>query len=515
MKSFTFNRYDQVTVLLIAAKILLHLLTNSNLELHRDELLYFNMADHLSFGYATVPPLTAFLAFLSKTIFGFSVAGIRLFPALAGALTMLVMSKIIKRLGGGVPALTIALLCYLLSPGFLLINALFTPNAFEHLMWTLVIWLLLRMITEQNSGLWIAAGIVFGLSFLFKYSVLFLIAGFAIAFMPARYNRFLKSWLFLGGILAGFLIILPNIIWQQQHNWPVINHMSELNSTQLKSITPVIFLTDLLSLNLASTTVWLFGMISLLFFRRDKAVRFFGISSLVTIILFVLFNGKGYYVMGLIPFLFAAGGCAIEKSMAGLLIPLRNIVLAFVYAVSVIALPTGLPLLSLENFIEYREKTGFLKIFPFYRWEGGEIHNLSQVYADMTGWTELTGYTAAAYYMLSQEEREACSIFSERNYGYAGAIHFYGKVHDLPESITFHESYTLWAPDTIPLGPLIYLSPDVNDMPKLFGEVIEIGSIRDPFFRESGLKVFLCREPTSSVQELYRKIAVTGKDAYR
>ena len=248
MKTLTFSRYDQVTVLFIASKILVHLLTNTNYELHRDELLYFNMAEHLSSGYATVPPLTAFLAFLSRTLFGFSVAGIRLFPALAGALTMLIMSKIVKRLGGGVTALTIALLCFLLSPGFLLLNTLFTPNAFEQLMWVMVMWLLLRMITEDNPSLWITVGIVLGLSFLFKYSVLFLIAGFAAAFFQARYNRYLKTWYFPAAILVGILIISPNLIWQYQHNWPVINHMSELNRTQLNSITPVIFLTDILSL---------------------------------------------------------------------------------------------------------------------------------------------------------------------------------------------------------------------------------------------------------------------------
>lgn len=515
MKTLTFSRYDQVTVLFIASKILVHLLTNTNYELHRDELLYFNMAEHLSAGYATVPPLTAFLAFLSRALFGFSVAGIRLFPALAGALTILIMSKIVKRLGGGVTALTIASLCFLLSPGFLLLNTLFTPNAFEQLMWVMVMWLLLRMITEDKPSLWITVGIVLGLSFLFKYSVLFLIAGFAAAFFPARYNRYLKTWYFPAAILAGILIISPNLIWQYQHNWPVINHMSELNRTQLNSITPVIFLTDLLSLNLASTALWLFGLVYLLFLKDAKGMRFFGISSLATIVLFVVLRGKGYYVLGIIPFLFAAGACAIEKHMTGKLVLLRNSILVFVFAVSALALPTGLPVLSHEDYISYREKTGFLKIYPFYRWEGGEIQSISQVFADMTGWSELTGYTVTAYYMLSQDERDICTIYSERNYGYAGAINFYGKKHGLPEAVTFNESYTLWAPDTIPNGPIIYLSREANDIPELFGEVTEVGRVHDPFFRESGVKVFLCRAPSTSVQELYQTLADDEKAAYR
>ncbi len=515
MKALTISRYDQATILFITAKFLMHLLSNSNYELHRDELLYFNMADHLSFGYVTVPPMTAWLAYVSKVIFGYSAAGLRLFPALAGALTMFIMSKVVKRIGGGVTALAIASLCFLLSPGFLLLNTLFTPNAFEQLMWTLVMWILLKIITEENLKLWIPAGIMLGISFMFKYSVLFLIAGFAAGFFLTRYNRLLRSGYFLAAVLAGVLIIAPNVIWQYQHNWPVVNHMSELNRTQLKDITTVIFLTDLISLNLASTGIWLLGLISLLFLKHEKDIRFFGISSLVTIVLFILFSGKGYYVLGLIPFLFAAGGCAMEKYLTGKLVLIRNAVLAFVIAVSAVALPTGLPLLSLETYMNYREKTGFLKIYPFYRWEGGEIHNLSQVFADMTGWSELAGYTATAYYMLSPEERDVCTVFSERNYGYAGAIHFYGRDHDLPDAVTFNESYSLWAPDTIPQGPVIYLSPDVNDMHKLFDEVTEVGSVHDPFFRESGVKVFLCRESSASVQVLYQRIASAEKAAYR
>jgi hypothetical protein len=57
----------------MAAKLLIHFLTNTRYELLRDEMLFFNMGEHLSTGYATVPPVTGFLAFLINKIFGFSV----------------------------------------------------------------------------------------------------------------------------------------------------------------------------------------------------------------------------------------------------------------------------------------------------------------------------------------------------------------------------------------------------------------------------------------------------------
>lgn len=72
-RNFTVSRYWIVAILFMAAKLLIHFLTNTRYELLRDEMLFFNMGEHLSTGYATVPPVTGFLAFLINKIFGFSV----------------------------------------------------------------------------------------------------------------------------------------------------------------------------------------------------------------------------------------------------------------------------------------------------------------------------------------------------------------------------------------------------------------------------------------------------------
>jgi dolichyl-phosphate-mannose--protein O-mannosyl transferase len=82
----------------IVAKLSQHLFTNTNYELHGDEMLYFNRADHLSTGYATVPPVIGFVAFIVKSIFGYSVFGIRFIPALLGAVSLFIVAKIVREL---------------------------------------------------------------------------------------------------------------------------------------------------------------------------------------------------------------------------------------------------------------------------------------------------------------------------------------------------------------------------------------------------------------------------------
>jgi hypothetical protein len=182
---------------------------------------------------------------------------------------------------------------------------------------------------------------------------------------------------------------------------------------------------------------------------------------------------------------------------------------------SVAAMPSGLPVLSYDQYSRYVEKTRSFICQPLLEWDNGTQHGFSQAWADMTGWKELAGYVAQAYYSLSDKEKRICTIYGERNYGYAGAVYFYGREHALPGAITFHESYVFWAPDSIPNGPMIYIYRDVNDLEKYFSDIIVVGSVDDPWFREKGLKVFLCREPLTDVSAVYRELAIREKNIYR
>ena len=96
-KKIKISNYWIVAIIFIIVKLCLHFFTNTNYELHRDEMLYFNMGDHLSFGYATVPPVIGFLAFIVKSIFGYSVFGIRLIPALLGAASIFIIARLLKK----------------------------------------------------------------------------------------------------------------------------------------------------------------------------------------------------------------------------------------------------------------------------------------------------------------------------------------------------------------------------------------------------------------------------------
>jgi len=73
-------------------------------ELHRDEFLHLDLGKHLAWGYATVYPVTAWISWIIDHL-GNSVFRVKFFPALFGALTMVVVWKTVKLLNGGTFAL--------------------------------------------------------------------------------------------------------------------------------------------------------------------------------------------------------------------------------------------------------------------------------------------------------------------------------------------------------------------------------------------------------------------------
>ena len=388
-RNFAINRYRTVMILFAVAKLLIHFFTNTRYELLSDEMLYFNMGEHLSAGYATVPPVTGFLAFLINKIFGFSVFGIRFFPALMGSVSVYLIASIVRELGGGLPALCIAASSYLCAPGFLIVNTLFTPNATEELIWLLATWSIFRMVRSRNPRMWIPISIITAIGFLNKYSIIFLIAGFLIALLFSENKKLLASKYFFYSLIIMLIIISPNIAWQYTHGWPVIDHMSELKSSQLDLMGYISFPVSLFTFCQGSAIIWLTGLIVSLFFPAGRQYRYLGVASVIILLLFLLGKGKGYYALGAIPVLLANGGYIFEKYLTGRLRIVRYSLLSVSLLMSVAAMPSGLPVMQYENYSRYIEKTRRFIVHPLLEWDNGTRHSFSQAWADMTGWKEL------------------------------------------------------------------------------------------------------------------------------
>ncbi|WP_462281938.1 glycosyltransferase family 39 protein [Salinivirga cyanobacteriivorans] len=484
-------------------KLLIHLLTNTHYELHRDAFLYYSLGQHLDWGYFSVPPLIGLLAKTSVWLFGETIFALRFFPAIVGSLSVVLIGKMVKDLKGGTWALIIALLAFVLSPAFLRSNTLFQPVSFNQFFWLLSAYLVLKLIITQHPKFWIPVFLVFGVAFLNKYSIAFFMLAFLLAMLLTPHRRLFLSRYFLMGGFAGLIIILPNLIWQYTHNWPVVAHMNELQETQLVNVSYAGFLLSQLFMNLPGAVVWLTGLIALLFFKSEKNYRVLALIWLFTLLTILLFRGKSYYTLGLYPMLFAVGGYVIDKYFKP---QWKYGIVTLVVLLSLTLIPFSLPVLSHEQMAAYSQPTAEFTN----RWEDGKVHNLPQDYADMTGWSSLAQLTIDTYKELPEISREKCVIFADE-YGYAGAIMFYGEKHGLPEPICLDDTFLFWAPDHIDPEVVIYVGEEIGEAENLFEEVRIKGRVSNPYFREDGVKVYLCMQPQVSLRSFYAHTVATLK----
>src|SRR5206468_293356 len=142
--------------------------------------------------------------------------------------------------------------------------------------------------------------------------------------------------------IIGFIIFLPNLIWQYQNHFPVIVHMNELQQTQLQYINPLGFLSDQLLMNLPCFFIWLACLLYCLF---SKQYRFIGLSYVFVIILLLIGHGKNYYSLGVYPILFAFGAVQLEKFTTVKRKWLRYIFIAVPIIIGITFVPLALPIL--------------------------------------------------------------------------------------------------------------------------------------------------------------------------
>ena len=492
-----------VLVIIALLNVVMHLSVAYNLEYHRDELLYFSLGEHPDFGFATVPPMIGWLAWLLQQLLGHGLFAVRILPALMSGVMIFLVAGIAKNLGGSKYAELLAAVGFTVAGFALRTFSLFMPVFLDVFFWTLIIFIVIRYINSDNDKYLIYFGIVAGLSVMNKYLIGVLFVGLLVIILFTRYRTVFAKKMFWLGIAAGFLICLPNIVWQFVHNLPVINHLSELERTQLVNVDRVTFLLEQLMMGAMASVLSLAGLLFILINRKVAKYRFLGFLMLFVIISLMLLRGKSYYTIGIYPFLFAAGAVSydliLKKTWSRIALP------ALLILLTLPVLPMGLPIYKSKGLVKYfsvvENKYG---VVVGRRFEDNSIHSLPQDYADMIGWEELTRIADSAYNMI--EDKKAAFIYCE-NYGQAGAITIIGKKYGLPQAVCFSESFRYWFPHEFnpDITSMVYINDEPGDDVKGFFRVItKIGSISDPDAREFGTGVFLCQEPVDSFNKFWK-----------
>jgi hypothetical protein len=444
---------------------------------HRDELYFLACARHLAWGYVDQPPFVPAVARVATAVFGSSVVGLRLLPAVAGGVTVVLTAFMARELGGGRRAQLLAALAAATSTQVLATVHLLSTAAFDLFFWSAITCLVLRLLRTGNERWWLPLGAVTGIGLLNKYNVVFLLLGLVVGLVGCGHGRMLTSrWLWTGAAIA-LAIWAPNLVWNARHDWAAVAMLHSLHQengtlgasikfvpAQLVIVGPVLF------------PFWFAGSRRLL---RHEFARPLGLAYLTLLVVDVLTGAKPYYLGGIYFVLFAAGGLRLEERLATNRRSPRRYAWLFVIG-AIVALPLTLPVLPVTA----------LAKGP---WEG----NINKDLSATVGWNPFVRQLAGVVASLPPSERGHVVIFTG-DYGAAGAVDLYGSRYGLPDAISGHNSYWWWGPHGAANGATtvaVNLSRDYLET--IFARVVPAGSVGSPhgiWTEERGAPIWICSE---------------------
>jgi len=486
---------------------LLELLTANRYGYFGDEFYHMACGEHLAWGYVDQPPLIAVFAWLTRHLFGTSLLAIRLFPALAGMLTVWLTGRIARELGGGRFAQGLAALCSACAGVYLILAHLFTMNVFEPLFWMGGALVVIRIIKTGNQKLWLWFGLLAGIGLENKYSMA--VFGFGVVaglLLTKQREAFASKWIWIAGLIA-FLIFLPNLIWNVQHEFPFLQLMHNIReSGRDLAFTPLGYIrAQILLMTPVTFPVWLIGVLYFFFFESGKPFRVLGWTFISVLGTFIVLRGKDYYATPVYPMMVAGGAIAIEQIAAARRLGwLKPVSVSLVLLGTLALLPLFVPVLSPENFLRYQAKLPFT-VQPD---EKSMLEEpMPHYYSGCFGWQELVRAVAEAYNNVPAQDRADTAIYAN-DFATAGAIDLLGPKFGLPKAIGGHQSYWLWGPRNYTGSTMIVVGGSADDARKYFDDVTVITQLHNPYagtaYGWADKTILLCRgKKFASLSEIW------------
>ncbi len=492
-------------VLLVALlQLVLHIWVSAHDNFFRDELYYIAASRHLDFGYVDFPPLVALATAAVRLLLGPSLVALRLLPALAGVLVILLTADMVARLGGGRLPQLLAAVAVALGPVFIGSTGILTMDPFDQVWWALCAWTLLRILQDRQPRLWLLFGLLAGLGLLNKLTVGFYVAALLLGMLLSSQRKLLfNRWLLLGGLLA-FVLISPYILWNAAHGFPTLEFTGNYAGGKTFQATPVEFLVQqIITTNPLAFPLWLGALYFLFFTASGKPYRAFGWAYVLLLVLFTLLKTKFYWLSPAYPALFAFGAHALSLLVQSRprLTWLQPAYIGIVFITGLFFVPFSIPILPLQTFLKLNSLSGGGEVV---KTENLATSALPQSYADRYGWREMVLAVKQAYDTLTPREKADACIFAS-NYGEAGAVDFYGPALGLPKAISGHNSYFIWGPQGCTGKVLITINVPISDLASGFQSVQPAGHTSCTYCMpfENNAPILIARGLKASIQDAW------------
>ena len=355
---------------------------------------------------------------------------------------------------------------------------------------------------------WLVFGVSAGIGLLNKPSMTFFLAALALSLLLTPQRRILASRWAVVAVILLIAIALPNLLWQIHNHWPTLEFLRNgqrghksvlLNPLQF-------FLAQVTTMQPVNAFVWIAGIVALLRAKSIQNARWLGLTYLLFFIIMLLLHAKDYYLAGIYPAFFAAGGIAWEQRAAAARRVQQNRLFAFpvfesvLILTSLIILPMASPVLRPATWVRY---TAALHL------RGDQTETLAtgplpQFYADRFGWTQQVALVRTAFQTLSPADQHRVCIFGG-NYGEAGAIDFLASrdrsLPPLPPAISGQNSYYTWGTHGCDVNLVIAVIADKPaEVGQKYASVQLVGHLDNPWampFEHKNVYLLRDRRPSA------------------
>jgi dolichyl-phosphate-mannose-protein mannosyltransferase len=450
--------------------------TSGRYGFHRDEMYFIVAGSHPAWGYPDQPPLVPLLCAGLTRIFPGSLLWLRLPGALASVATVVTAAAVCRELGGTRRAQLIGAWSCAVSLIVVATGHFVTTTTFDVLSTTVVCWLVVRAFARHN-GVWLAAaGAVTGVAFEAKPQVGLVAAVLTAAIASVGPRWPLRSpWTALGAAAAAALAA-PYLWWQAAHGWPQITVAGNIaGSAELGRPGFVPF--QLVMVGLLLVPVWVAGLVSLLRGPALRTFRFLGVAYVALAVLYVLGDGKAYYLASMYPALLAAGAIPVAAWSARGRRSARRWTL-----VTAIALSAA-----------FNAWVG-LPVQPEAGLRGGVPMALNPDLGETVGWPSYVDTVRRVWSGMPVEARNRAVVLTS-NYGEAAALTVLGRFP--PDQVySGHDGFWFWGPPRARTDRAVLVGNDAAWANHIFSRCRVAAVIRNPAGvdnDEEGQQVRVCR----------------------
>lgn len=508
-KHYIKSQYAPFIIPCILALLLvaLELLTANTYGFHTDEYYYIACAYHPAFGYVDHPAFVAWITRVSL-LMGNSPYVLHLFPALAGAASLLMSAVIAQALGGKKFAAGFSVLALISGMYFWVVSGFVSMNVYDILWITIAAYCCIRVLESGTLLWWILLGSAVGIGANTKTTMLVFAAGLTAGMLLTKERNLLKTrGPYIAMIIAG-LLVTPFVIWQVANNYPTLEFIHNVSQSKNLAVSPpVFFLQVIIATGIVTAPVWIAGVWSLFRPMEKFSPRALGAGVLVFLLLYLANKSKFYYIFPVFPLLFAASSVTIERWTEHRYRWVR-IVLVILFSLStILQLPLGIPILPIETFASYASALGMVKTLKTENHaeaKGHVLHGIPDYFGQRIGCKEFVAAVADVYRTIPEQEKKDCAIFG-KTYAFAGMVDFYGPEFGLPNAISAHNNYWLWGSRAYSGNLMIALGANEKYWKRMYDSVSTAAVYEFPYREDNNrdLGIFICRHPKRPFAQLW------------